>query len=398
MLASKEDLLFIALDSAERTCDNTVVVYLKTDSVTSVDALTNDIENATRRAIAAAPRLGMRLRGKYWVQVPHEKITVEVIQVTDLKTGIEQWINQPFDTRHHFWCQRIYQEHSTGRLAHVFRIHHALLDGLSSKWLVETILLDAFKLSNPMEKYNQPLCVDEFKGKKIKNPFTFPEHVPPLTKNGIISGSKRFSSISVPLSDLAPLLASAAPASLYELVIATALQGIKDSGISPQHAYGVSLPISIRKKDSFGWGNGASKIMLYDLPGATRVELARYIHTQIRWNRQHGGWHFPKLPMRFIPLFLFKWMIRLSMRAKNVDRGSLIITGIDASDWEHRMPFLEDIQVLVALTHNYSLVLCPIFLKDRINIVATYNDGCFSETEMLRILSSVHEKIHRHGV
>lgn len=389
MLASKEDLLFVALDSAERTCDNTVVVYLKADAVISVDALANDIEEATRRAITAAPRLGMRLQGKYWVRVPHNEIAIEIIQVEHLKAGIEQWINQPFDTSDFFWCQRIYNEYSTGRLAHVFRIHHALLDGLSSKWLVETILLDAFKLSNPVAKYNQPLHVDTFNGKKQKNPFTLPEHVPPLTKNGLISGAKRFVSISIPLGDLAPQLASSAPASLYELLIASVIQGIKNSGVAPQGAYGVSLPISIRKKGTFGWGNGASKIMLYDLPGATLMELARHIHTQIRWNRLHGAWHFPNLPMRFIPLFLFKWMIRLSMQVKNVDRGSLIVTGIEASDWEHRMPFLEDIQVLVALTHNHSLILCPIFLADRISLVATYNDGCFSEAEILHLLSCV---------
>lgn len=389
MLASKEDLLFVALDTPVRSCDNTVIVYLKPGSVTHVTAWLQRIDDATRQVIAKAPRLQSALKGKHWVSTRREVFGVDHQQVDDIRHALSLWTQTPLDVGYRPWWQRVYEEAASGRMAYVVRVHHALLDGQGCKWLVESILLESFEQRSNVDRYSQPLEIESFHGKKARNPFRGGEVVAPLNSGDTISGLKQMEVASMLMTPLAQQRASASPAGAYEILLAGILRGITSSGLSPQQALGICLPISIRRKGHFGWGNGASQIMLHDQHEGDIASLARHMHRQIRWHRQNGSWHYPSLPIRFIPLWLFKALIRFSTRMKKADRGSLIVSGMEGGDWVNGLPFMQDVQVIMALTHNHSLALCPIFLQDRINLCMTYNDGVFSKEDIRKLLHCI---------
>jgi hypothetical protein len=175
--------------------------------------------------------------------------------------------------------------------------------------------------------------------------------------------------------------------------MAGVIKGVKNAKIAPEQAQGICLPLSVRQKGNMGFGNGASRVILYDKPNATLPELSQHFRNQLRWCRENGSWYMPNLPLKWIPLFIINLLVRLSTRVKNVDRGSVIVSSYDGTALKHKIPQMVDGVCIGGFTHSYSIFIAPVFFSDYINLCVTYNDGVFSREDINRLLVSISDAL-----
>ncbi len=396
MLASKEDLVFPALDTKDRSTDCLVILELDPNRFTDHKELAAKLIAATLRIKNRMPKNRQLLVGKHWVDGENFNGTLDTVICNDIHVAIEIWINQPLNTSNCFWSQKLFVDEGNRKISYSLRAHHSFSDGTSMSSIAEAILLDALSPIESRTKFDEPVTTLKFEEKKPKNPFLPSSYVQPITKDGKISGSRRFHSIVLSKDFLIDLPEEVSQVGLNNYVISSCLLGLKGAKIAISQDYGVCIPISIREKDSQGVGNGASRIILFDKPGANIYELAKYFKKQLSWNYKNGGWHFPDIPIKWIPLFIFNLLIKISMRIKRAHRGSFIFTGFDGTSVKSNVPGVKDAICIGPLTRNYSLILSPVYFPDKINLIATYNDGCFTEEDITHLLECISETFHSH--
>ena len=388
MLASKEDLLFPALDSADRSIDSISVIELCPETYGDVAEVADRMRRATSVLKAGAFARKDLLRGKYWVQGGELNGRLEIEYWDDIKQGINSWIDCPLDPARMCWAQRLLVDKNSRIIHYVLRAHHAFADGLSVQFMTELVLYSALSDKDPPVSISPRLRTLKFHGKKPKNPYAAPEYIQPVTKDGKISGRRRYETLSsaFPVAELSEKFR---PAGLTSVLIACSLRGLQDSSLPQSRHQGVCLPMSIREKDCTAIGNGASRVVIFDNRSLGTLQLAAYIKEQIAWNYHNGGWHFPEFPIRWMPLFIFNALIRLSTLIGKSHRGSFIYTGFDVRNLMNTVKGIKNVTGVGPLTGNYSVIITPIILPDGINFVATYNDGCFTADEMSALLKRI---------
>ena len=391
MLATKEDLLFAALDSHDRSIDAVALVELCRKTYPDVNAVADKLREATRVLQAGAFSRPGRLWGKKWLPDAGNNGRLEVEYCNDVQAAVESWVNISQGIHKAAWSHRLVVNDASGELVYVIRVHHAYSDGLSVQFMTEAILSQALMGSAESTPISQQLKVRKFHGKKPGNPYEQRPFVQPVTKDGKFSGAKRYVCRALPLP-VAQVEQGLKPTGLTSVLIAASIRGMQASELPVKSPAGVCLPVSIRDQGSTAIGNGASRIILFDKPERNVLQLAQYVKEQIIWNLANGGWHFPDVPVRWIPLFLLNFLIRLSTTVKSSHRGSFIYSGFDARSLVDKISGVKNVMCLGPLTRSYAFMIMPIVMADRINLVITYNDGCFDRDEMKALLDCVSEQ------
>ncbi len=395
MLATKEDLVFPALDTKDRSTDCLVIVELDWTHFTDHKELATKLIAATLRIKNKMPKERQILVGKRWVDRDNVNGTLDTVICNNIHDAIETWINQPLNISNCFWSQKLFIDEVSHNISYSLRAHHSFSDGISMSSIAEAILFDALSPTKSKITLNEPVSTLKFEDKKPKNPFVPSSYVQPITKDGKISGSRRYHSIDLHGGALTNMPEEVGNVGLNNYIISSCLLGLKNADIATSQDYGVCIPVSIRQKGSHGVGNGASRIVLFDKPGANIYDLALHFKKQLSWNYKNGGWHFPDIPIKWLPIFLFNLLIKLSMRIKRAHRGSFIFTGFDGTSVKSNVSGVKDAICIGPLTRNYSLILSPVYFPDKINLIATYNDGCFTKEEIKHLLQCISKTFHR---
>ena len=398
MYASKEDLAFLAMDRRDRTTDNTILVELDLTGH-HVDEFAQRIRDAIARLKEASPRLASVIRGKRWVPAGDEtgRFMLAHISEAELERTLQQLLNTPFETERELWRCHLFV--TDKRNVCMIQAHHSLVDGVSFEAIVRSLFLEAFERRGDLEELRTPVRFRTPRKATAATDRPAPPPSQPFATGRPISGERRFVSRDLPIA-LLDRLCTAHPRALSrnDLVLASTMRALDrwQLAVGSDAPLGVYLPCNVR--DGAGFGNGSSRIVVGYQRAPDFFSLCTFVYEQVRRSLREGTWHYPDLPMRWIPLFLFNWLIRLSSRFKNVDRGSLIVSTSDLQAWDRLFPEITDVYVALSLTYTYPMSLIYVLHQNRCRLVLTYNDGSLSHAEANLFLKSIHEELlHAEG-
>ena len=150
--------------------------------------------------------------------------------------------------------------------------------------------------------------------------------------------------------------------------------------------------MNIREHPFEGFGNGASRIRVYDRGGDTESfrETALQVRRQVKHCRETGEWDIPAKVdgLAHWPEALSRRLIKAYAFRPWVDMGSLFFSSIGRlpPPWDHESPF--DQMCLVAPAHPHhpvSLVSVGVS-PGQMDLTATWNAGLVERDSVIRFV------------
>ena len=140
-------------------------------------------------------------------------------------------------------------------------------------------------------------------------------------------------------------------------VLFETLREFRGNKKSPHNKYGLYLPMNIRVDPHLGFGNGSSRIKIYDIypdKPENYKAIVKTIREQVRWCQKHGSWRVPeKLGIiSCLPKFLSKSLLKIYSGLYFHDFGTLIFLILKNTG-----------HLEICLIISQTLYLCPNFTK-----------------------------------
>lgn len=141
------------------------------------------------------------------------------------------------------------------------------------------------------------------------------------------------------------------------------------------------LPVNIRKNPFEGFGNGSSRLKLYnrypvDMPISV---LALKIREQVKWNRLKGVWHAPtKIPK--LPKKMMKGILTLYSKKPGSDLGSSVFSHAEKyTSFEDLVATFSSVEVVSQLLYHYGMCLAASTFDGKTFITTTWDAGIIKD-------------------
>jgi len=258
---------------------------------------------------------------------------------------IKDFINDEFNLKKSRGIKQLLITKSDGRQILVTRMHHAVGDGLSLFMWLEAQLCGSQVSNDEMQLLGKPNVVS----KKSAYEFSKPCQVYKEFKRG--NGSSRdWLSFKISNVSLAPNL------TLNDSLIAIFLKALED--VFALERRGVYLPINIRKFPFKGFGNGSSRIKIYDIENTDLIEKAHSIRKQKNDARNNGLWYQRNTYNRMFSKFIFSKIINKYSKMNTHDYGSFVFSHIQKlGPYETVLNHFKTHQFISQIFHPYSFTV-----------------------------------------
>lgn len=389
------DRISLVMDAPQRPLDFAVLLALSPEAA-SLDAL----RAGARSARLSFPRTACRAIGGVWqdVEEPPQELDRETLGPGALDARIEAELASPIDpTLDVPLVQRLFSSRDGDVL--LTRCHHAAADLLSVGLWLDHQLSVATGALPPRDSVGEfsHLGLRSHPAPVRKSRFSHAGPSRRLWTRGPASRERRFRTVSLDAARVRARLSTVAPGFTYnDLLGASVLRALRAHQVrsaAPETKLSLWFPIDVRAEPFSGFGNGASRIRVYDLlpSGAPMLERCRSFREQVSWSKAHGEWFVPQThPLFSLPAPL----LRAYFRRPWVDMGSALFSHAErlASDpaaSDRRLPGVGSVTVIGVLDRLHPLGFAALTLRGTTHLTVTWDPAQLSDPDLELLLGDV---------
>jgi hypothetical protein len=380
------DFSFAAMESPERGLDFCLVVELKTH--VSIEYL----KEGASRAFAAYPKSAAKMKGYEWVPDDQSWPLSIVYSGNEMamQKEMEDFVQESFRLNLERGIkQRLFQ--CEGRQFLITKMHHALADGLSILLWLKAQLTQSPVINYPLSLKTHPKAMKESLYKLSKTPDRFGHDSPEA-----ISSRRRWSSLEfeIPQTSFKDLGIS------YNDFICTVIfkamnewfleRKKSDKNIS------LYIPVNIRENPFQGFGNGSSRIKIYDdYSELSYQKTAISIREQVNWCKKNGLWSLPSSlkTVGKLPLWLSRFLLKTYAAKPGIDMGSMVFSHVESyKGMEDLFALFKDVKGLAQLYKSYSAGMTAVSLNGKTILTTTWDSAQLTTAD----IEHFHESITNH--
>lgn len=389
MRLSTIDLISAVMDQPVRPLDFAIVLHLR-------DVLAPaDLEAGARSAQRRFPSTAAVLAGREWRSVPEpiDALACRTLPITLVHQAVRAWIDEPSNLTTLVPVRQLFITcpGESGALL-VTRFHHAAADGLAAMmWLREQLGV-ACGLRAPqsfLEPHSHPALRQQSVSRRTSM-FSFGHPSDRLRHNGHpATPARRWHTIDVACGPLRAMALRAGGFTYNDLLATCALETFRiwnaqySSGRAPE--VGVWLPVNIRTSPLEGFGNGSSRIRVYNRYTATAPmhEKCRAVRLQVEWSRKHGEWVVPNLgPIPRLPIWVLRPLLRAYFNRPWVDMGTGVFTHMERSALDD-LPagVVSRVEIVGMLDTRHPFGICAASMGDTTHVTFVHDPAQLSDAE-----------------
>lgn len=395
------DYILSVMDTPKSTVDFAIVFHFREQL--DLDALSLGAESARKMF----PTSGSRLIGNRWVQLPGaSEGSISTAWCSDASSTIHSFINRKLDPQKEFPVQQLAVTSGARPCTTVVtRFHHAVADGMSaSLWLTHQ-----FEVARGM----RPPCILQYPceppilktaGARVrKSRFAFSDASDRLaTSTQTRSGSRSWVTIDFAAFTLRKLVRRSGRFTYSDLLATCALEMFArwnrahDAQVSQQ--IGLWLPINVRCRSAEGFGNGTSRIRIYDRSNRTTslVEKSVEVRRQIEWCTSHGEWAIPKIKgLTLLPRSITGPFLRRNLTRRSLDMATGVFSHADRWNAPGSGVFnsVDQIECVGLLHPFHALAINGATHEGKTSLTFTYDSGLLTRSDVLDLTALYQEQI-----
>ena len=395
------DYVLSVMDTPKSPVDFAIVFHF--NDQLDLDALRLGAESARRMF----PTSGSRLRWNRWVQereTSKESMTTAIC--SDAASAIHNFINRPLDPQIDLPVQQLAITSSTCQSTTVVtRFHHAVADGMSAAlWLRHQFeVVRGVRQPSVREPPCERPVLKMVRSPVRKSRYAFPGASDRLaTSSQARSGVRSWVTIDIDACSLRKLIRRTGGFTYSDLLATCALEvyarwnQLHDGYDSPQ--IGLWLPINVRRRPGEGFGNGTSRIRIYDKSPRTASlkEKSLEVRRQIEWCTRHGEWAVPQIKgLSLLPRSLTGPFLRRNLTRRSVDMATGVFSHADRwnSSGSGVFDSVDKIECVGLLHPFHALAINGATHNGKTWLTFTYDTGLLTRTDVLRLISIYQEQI-----
>ena len=394
------DLISVVMDGPPRRLDFAVVLHLRKGLDRSA------LESGALSARLQYPQTAAVLDGTTWHRTSTVESGIVFETTTDPHRSATEFLNTLWDLRRTPPVQQLVLSPADGSGATlVTRFHHAVCDGIGSLLWLRHQLEVANGLRSPLrsaERYETPVLLRPAKSVG-RSAFAFrgpPDRLHASSRTP--SGRRAWQTLSIGPDFRRAAAADAGDYSYNDLLAACALEICRrwNEGTSEHEPrVGLWLPVNIRAQSLTGFGNGTSRVRVYNrfLPGAGLREKSRSVRRQLDWSRENGEWSVPDLrTLASLPLQILAPALRLYFNRPWVDMGTATFSHIERSPLES--PAFGDVarvELVGMLDKRHALGLFAVTNRETTTMSFVYDPSRLDETAVARLMTMYEEELSK---
>jgi hypothetical protein len=290
-------------------------------------------------------------------------------------------------------------------MAVVTRFHHSVADGMSAALWLRHQFEVARGVLQPSE--NKSPC-DRPVLKSVATPvrksvYAFPGASDRLaTTSQVRSGSRSWITIDIDADSLRKLIRRKAGFTYSDLLATCALEVYtRWNQLHDDHhpqQIGLWLPINVRRRPGEGFGNGTSRIRIYDRSSRSDslAEKCLAVRRQIDWCSRHGEWMVPEIKgLSLLPRSLTGAFLRRNLTRQSVDMATGVFSHSDRwnSSGSGAFDSVEKIECIGLLHPFHALAINGATHRGKTWLTFTYDKGLLTHADALRLTDLYQEQI-----
>jgi len=287
-----------------------------------------ELRRGAERAFGAYPTSACKISGRAWVadDTPWDLAEVDCSD-TELEAVLAERVALPFDLARERGVRQ-YMVRTPTRQLLLTHMHHALGDGVSlTLWLRAQLTGETSAAELRLKEHADPKY-------KSAHAFTKPSHQFAHETQGPLSPRRRWIDLRFPT---ARAKWGALGLSHNDLLCAVLLVSLREWERElpdfERRRRGLWIPANVRKEPRAGFGNGTSRIRVYDRDGdkTSFADIAREVRAQVRWSIRNGEWNVPARASKILgyPRWLAKALLWLYAHRPAADYGTLSFSHVE---------------------------------------------------------------------
>ncbi len=385
------DLAFTIMQTPARPFDFGLVLHFAPDRTPTLPALLD----GARRALKSFPKSQSLLIDRRWCLDPSLGPALDRVNVSGEEAcehAVAEIMSRAIDLRRELGIrQRLVHDTENGTTRLVTQVHHSLCDFVSlMQWL--HLQLDA---ASPLAP--EPLALKRHDSAKRKSLYAFG---PPCAsirpaRRAKPSHVRGFRTLSFAHEEVKAAIKARGEHSYTDLlasICVATLQRWNGAG-----RIGLWMPVNVRQSPFSGFGNGASRIRIYErTPDASFTARAVHIREQVRWSKTHGEWYAPDLTnaMRRMPAWLGDALFRAYAKRPGVDMATTTFSHIEklgALADEALLPGVTRLEGVGNLYGGHTLVVGAVAFRAKTYISFTWDAALYAPEDAERFIAMFEE-------
>jgi len=151
----------------------------------------------------------------------------------------------------------------------------------------------------------------------------------------------------------------------------------------------VWCPINVRASPFEGFGNGSSRIRIYDrASGAPWAERFRSVRAQVIACRETGEWALPPVErLLALPRWILRPLLRAYLDRPWVDMGSAPFSHAERLGDDALLPGVEEIELVGPLHERHPFGIFATTFRGRTSLTLTYDPALLEPADVARLLA-----------
>jgi hypothetical protein len=384
--ASLLDLISVWMDTYERPLDFAVVAHL--DRAADVAALERGAESARSRFV----RTRSRMHRDAWV--PCDDVSrIAPLNGDDVQAALDAIFAVVLDPTKRVPLEQVL----LGDRVLITRCHHAAGDLASALAFLDHQLRVA--RGDPVSMDSSPLCLRKHPNPARKSAFAHTGPSTPLWTRRAARGRRRcihFIELDAgPLRGLVERCGRFTYNDLLGTAALVALGRFQAEHGAPTSKLSLWFPVNVRVDPWSGFGNGSSRIRIYDRAEVNLLDRAASFREQVVWSKDHGEWAMPeKHPLLSLPDSLKRAALTAYFRRPWVDMGTLLFSHAEkVGPDEQMLAGVARLEVLANLDERHSAGLAGVTLRGRTQLSLTWDPAQLDAQDADRFLELYREAI-----
>lgn len=370
------DFSFDSMDTEERFLDFVLVSGLK-KTAPNFEAL----NRGASRAFHCFPKAACKIQGYNWKK-DQKDWSIRFIELgvsENLHDTIKLLIQERIVLSQERGIRQYYITQNE-KVTLVTRFHHAVGDFMSLMQFMHVQFFEnsPYKVEKKLEMHKHPWP-------KIKSAYAYQKPSHQLGIDGALSPSKNREwnqlQLEIPNFNWKEKFGFTYNDYLTAIVLKSMKEWEIERTKDPGRRICLWLPVNIRKHPFEGFGNGSSRLKIYNrYPIDMSVSvLALKIREQVKWNRVKGVWNTPtRIPK--LPKKMMKGILTLYSKKPGSDLGSSVFSHAEKyTGFEDLVASFSSVEVVSQLLYHYGMCLAASTFEGKTFITTTWDAGAISE-------------------
>lgn len=369
------------METPERFLDFVLVSGLK-NSAPSYE----ELSTGAQRAFSSFPKAACKIKGYEWIPDSKDwKIAfIELTSTENLHETIKLIVQERIMLDEERGIRQYYIKQD-GKVTLVTRFHHAIGD-----FMALMMFMHVQWFPNSPYKQDKKLSTFKHPWPKIRSAYAYkqPSHQLGIDETLFPTKQREWSQLQLEIPKDKHLWKEQYGFTYNDYLTAIVLKSMKEWEIErtkdSNRRICLWLPVNIRKNPFDGFGNGSSRLKLYNrYPVDMPIKiLAMKIREQVKWNREKGVWHAPtKIPK--LPKKMMTKLLTLYSKKPGSDLGSSVFSHAEKyTSFEDLVDTFSSVEVISQLLYHYGMCLAASTFDGKTFITTTWDQGAIKDEDI----------------